>query len=118
MYLDDQTNLNYDISRAAWIGDYNDPNTFLDIFITNGDQNRTGWSNTRYDELILKKAALEADPKQRMKYFREAEEILIDELPILPIYFYVTKDMVNAKVKGLNPNIRNLIAFKYLYMIP
>ncbi|MEK7484138.1 MAG: peptide ABC transporter substrate-binding protein [Planctomycetota bacterium] len=118
VYLDDQTNLNYDISRAAWIGDYNDPNTFLDIFITNGDQNRTGWSNTRYDELILKKAALEADPKQRMKYFREAEEILIDELPILPIYFYVTKDMVNAKVKGLNPNIRNLIAFKYLYRTP
>lgn len=118
VYLDDQTHLNYDICRAAWIGDYNDPNTFLDIFITDGDQNRTGWSNARYDELILEKAASETDPKHRMKYFREAEEILIEELPILPIYFYVTKDMVSPKVRGLNPNIRNLIAFKYLYLAP
>ena len=77
VYLDDQDSLNYEISRSAWIGDYNDPNTFLDMYITNGDQNKTGWSNKRYDEIILKLAALESDPNKRMAYFHEAESILI-----------------------------------------
>lgn len=118
VYLDAQENLDYDLCRAAWIGDYNDPNTFLDMYITNGDQNKTGWSNTRYDQLILEKSALEGDPKTRMDYFHEAETILMEELPVLPIFFYVTKDMISPKVRGFYPNIRNLIAFKYLSVVP
>jgi oligopeptide transport system substrate-binding protein len=116
VYLDDQNYLKYKISRSAWIGDYNDPNTFLDLFVTNGTQNRTGWSNKRYDELILELAALEGNPEKRMAYFNEAEQILMEELPIFPLYFYVTKDMVHPRVRNFHPNIRNLIAFKYLSM--
>ncbi|MBI4567141.1 MAG: hypothetical protein HY719_01955, partial [Planctomycetes bacterium] len=52
-YLADQSKLNYDLCRASWIGDYNDPNTFLDMFVTNGGNNNTGWSNPLYDRLML-----------------------------------------------------------------
>ncbi|HEX6271487.1 MAG TPA: peptide ABC transporter substrate-binding protein [Polyangiaceae bacterium] len=51
-YLAAQQTLDYEIARAGWIGDYEDPNTFLDMWVTNGGQNRTGWSSARYDELI------------------------------------------------------------------
>jgi oligopeptide transport system substrate-binding protein len=51
VYLDKESNMDYQISRAAWIGDYLDPTTFLDMFITGGGNNRTGWSNPRYDAI-------------------------------------------------------------------
>ena len=51
-YLQSQQKLNYDVSRAGWIGDYVDPNTFLDMWITKGGNNQTGWSNARYDALL------------------------------------------------------------------
>src|SRR5664280_152415 len=51
VYLDDRTNLNYQVARARWIGDYTDPNTFLDMFVTGGAMNETGWSSKSYDAL-------------------------------------------------------------------
>jgi oligopeptide transport system substrate-binding protein len=51
-YLDTQRKLGYDLSRAGWIGDYTDPNTFLDMWITDGPQNNTGWSDPRFDRMI------------------------------------------------------------------
>src|SRR5690606_27212604 len=52
VFLASQRSMNYEISRASWLGDYYDPNTFLDLMITDGGNNETGWSNARYDELI------------------------------------------------------------------
>jgi oligopeptide transport system substrate-binding protein len=57
VYLDSTINRNYQIARAAWIGDYLDPNTFLDMWLTNGGNNKTGWSNPDYDALIAKAGA-------------------------------------------------------------
>ncbi len=51
-YLESETSLNYDVSRGGWVGDYEDPNTFLDIWVTNGGNNKTGWGNLVYDRLI------------------------------------------------------------------
>jgi oligopeptide transport system substrate-binding protein len=104
VYLDTQKTRTFDVSRSAWIGDYADPNTFLDMFVTGGENNRTGWGNLEYDELIAA-AALEADPTRRMEHFAEAEAILMDELPILPIYFYVTRNLVNPRLGGFHPNV-------------
>ena len=87
--LDTQQRIDYDISRSSWVGDYNDPNTFMDMFVTDGGNNETGWSNTHYDALIAA-AALENDKDQRFALFREAEKILVeDEMPICPLYYYV-----------------------------
>ncbi|MAF66121.1 MAG: hypothetical protein CMJ84_10760 [Planctomycetes bacterium] len=104
VYLDTQKTRTFDVSRSAWIGDYADPNTFLDMFVTGGENNRTGWGDLRYDELIAA-AAVEPDPVRRMELFAEAEAILMDELPILPIYFYVTRNLVNPRLGGFHGNV-------------
>ncbi|MBI3852642.1 MAG: peptide ABC transporter substrate-binding protein [Verrucomicrobia bacterium] len=101
-----QSKLDYDLSQSSWIGDYNDANTFLDMFMTNNGNNRTGWGNARYDEL-LRAANKETDLKLREKLFQEAESLLIrDELPIVPLYFYVGFNYYDPnKVAGIYPNI-------------
>lgn len=116
VYLDDVTQLNYQIARAGWIGDYTDPNTFLDMFVTGGGNNNTGWSNETYDRLI-EEANRELDPGKRMKLFRKAETILVaEELPILPLYFYVKQDLKAHKVQGIHPNVRALHPFTHIYI--
>ena len=104
VYLDTTFKKDYDIARAGWIGDYPDPNTFLDMWVTDGPQNNTNWSNAEFDKLI-EDAAAEGDPDRRMKMLFRAEEILIDEVPFIPIYFYVSKNMVKPHVKGFSNNI-------------
>jgi oligopeptide transport system substrate-binding protein len=114
VYLNQQAKLDYQIARAGWIGDYVDPNTFLDMWITGGGNNQTGWSNQRYDELIVR-AGRTLDPKERMRLFNEAERLLVvDEVPIVPLYTYVNKGMLSRKVKGWYPNILDQHPLKYL----
>ena len=87
-WLRAQSELDYDLSRSSWIGDYNDPNTFLDMFMSNNGNNRTGWKNPRYDALI-REANAAPDIKKREKILQQAETLLIhDELPIVPLYTY------------------------------
>jgi oligopeptide transport system substrate-binding protein len=106
VYLDAQRNTNYDLTRSSWVGDYNDPNTFLDLFRSNNGNNRTGWKNARYDEL-MDKANSEVDVAKRAALLREAETILVrDEAPIIPVYFYVGFNYYDpAKIKGVYHNI-------------
>jgi oligopeptide transport system substrate-binding protein len=99
VYLDDQTNLNYQVDRAGWIGDYVDANTFMDMFVTNGGNNETGWSNKAYDADIAKAKAT-GDIKLRMKYMHDAEKILMTEFPIAPIYYYTLPVLLKSKIKG------------------
>jgi oligopeptide transport system substrate-binding protein len=109
-------NLDYQICRGNWIGDYVDPNTFLDMFVTNGGNNRTGWGNARYDRLIAA-ASKEMDEKKRMDLFRRAEKILVvDELPILPVYYHVSLNMYRPDVKGISPNLLNIHPWKYIWV--
>jgi oligopeptide transport system substrate-binding protein len=102
-YLSAQRELKYAVARAGWSGDYLDPNTFLDLFVTDGENNETGWSNAEYDALI-RDAATETDPAKRMKMFERAEAILLDEMPIVPIYFRVSKNVVRPYVNGFYNN--------------
>ncbi len=103
--------LQHDIARAAWIGDYPDPNTFLKMMVTGGANNQTGWGNAEYDDLIAK-AAAEPDQQQRLEYFQRAERILMDEMPLIPVYYYVSLNMAAPYVKGLYPNIQNVQPLK------
>ena len=80
-----QQQMDYMLSRRAWIGDYLDPNTYLDMFVTGGENNSTGFCNAEYDKLIAD-AAREPDEAKRMQMLERAERILMDELPIIPIY--------------------------------
>lgn len=117
VYLDSQNRLDYDVSRSGWIADYPDPNTFLDMFVTGNGNNKTGWSNARYDELI-RLAAAEPDPARRMEMLREAETILLDEMPIIPMYFYVSKNLVHPSVKGFFNNVQDEHPLKLLEIVP
>ena len=93
VYLDNRQTLNYDVARAGWIGDYTDPMTFIDMFVTGGGNNDTGWGNPQYDELV-KTAKSTGDQKVRMKAMHDAEKILMDEMPICPVYFYTRPEMI------------------------
>ena len=113
VYLDSETRGNYQISRAAWIGDYLDPNNFLDMFLTDGGNNRTGWGNTEYDRLIAA-AANAVTKEERFKYFQENERILMEESPIMPIYTYTKVYLREPSVKGWYDNILNQHPYKYV----
>lgn len=119
VYLNSMSSLDYDFCRASWVGDYNDPNTFLDMFVTNGGNNRTGWSNPKYDALI-RAAAKELNPQKRMDLFRQAETILCtEELPILPLYYYVGVQFYDPqKITGIQPNVLDEHPLKYIRKLP
>ena len=113
VFLDRVHGLDYEIARAGWYGDYVDPNTFLDMFVTGGGNNDTGWSNEAYDALI-ERAANETDAAARARTLAEAEAILLDETPIVPIYFYTTAILVRPGLVGVEPNLLNRIDFSRL----
>lgn len=104
-----QTRLNpgrWDALRYSWNGDYNDPFTFLEIFQSGHGQNFTGYSNPRFDALA-RQAAGEADTVTRARILTEAERTLLEDYPIIPIYFYVSKHLVKPHVRGYEANVMN-----------
>jgi oligopeptide transport system substrate-binding protein len=106
VYLNAQSHLDFDLSRSSWIGDYNDPQTFLGMFTSTDGNNRTGWKNARYDTLI-REANEQADLPQRARLFQQAETLLVqDETPIVPLFFYVGINYFDTnKIQGINQNI-------------
>lgn len=104
-YLVAQRNLEFDLVRSSWIGDYNDPNTFLDLFMADNGNNRTGWKNARYDSL-LRAATTEPDIDRRAGILEQAETLLVrDEVPIIPLWFEVGFSLYHPnRITGVHPN--------------
>jgi len=115
VWLDDRTNMNYDVVRRAPTADYEDPNTFLDMFVTNGVNNNTGWSNKSYDALIAK-AKVTLDPKARMATLHAAEKIFTTELPVLPVYFYTSPVLLRKSIKNFCQSTRGFPDWKNAYI--
>lgn len=113
VYLKTRREKAYQIARAAWIGDYNDPNTFLDMWTSASGINHSGWGSEEYDQLIVK-AAKEQDLDKRFTLFQEAEKILINEAVMIPIYFYKSVYLKDKSVKGWYPNILNWHPYKHV----
>jgi oligopeptide transport system substrate-binding protein len=105
VYLNTQQLMDYDFDVSDWIGDYSDPQTFLDMFVTDGGNNQTGWGDLQYDQM-LQTSENTPDPAQRMQIFQNMEKILVeDEAPIVPIYFWVGLSLYDPdKLGGLEPN--------------
>jgi len=116
VYLSSLSSLDYGIARSSWVGDYPDPNTFLDMFITGGGNNRTGWSDPAYDRLLAA-ATAEADPVKRFEILGQAEEILVrTQIPICPIFYYVGIQLYDtAKLGGIQPNVLDEHPLKAMY---
>ena len=117
VYLDSMRRTNYSLGRFAWIGDYVDPSTFLDLFTTDSGNNETGWSNAEYDRLA-RLAANTGDKAARYDAFQKAEAILMDEMPILPIYFYTQSRLIRPSIQGWHPNVIDDYDFKSIYLVP
>ena len=105
IWLASMRELSFDMCRSSWVGDYNDPNTFIEMFTTGNGNNRTGWSNKRYDELIPL-AMREADVAKRHLLFQEAEKLLVsDDPPIIPVYHYVGVQFYRDGLQGVRANM-------------
>jgi oligopeptide transport system substrate-binding protein len=109
VYLNSLGSLDFGIARSSWVGDYPDPNTFLDLFLSESGNNRTGWKNATYDRLIhdAARAAADTDPRKRFEIMRHAEEFLVrDEAPISPLFFYVGIQLYDGnRLGGIEPNV-------------
>ena len=114
VFLNTRQQGDYEIARHGWVGDYIDPMTFLDLWTTDGGNNDAGFSNAEYDELIAA-AKVETDSDKRNELLRQAEDILMDEMPILPIYYYTTVTAANENVKDVHISTLGKIYFKYAY---
>jgi oligopeptide transport system substrate-binding protein len=106
-----------EVFRAGWIADYNDAYSFAQLMHSNNEQNDSGYNNPVYDEL-LDRASQEQDPAERAALMEAAERVLLEDLPIIPIYFYVSKHLVKPWVVGFTPNIMDHHATKDLAVLP
>ncbi|MFT9818544.1 peptide ABC transporter substrate-binding protein [Lysinibacillus sp. NPDC056185] len=116
VYIDKLKTGDYQIGRMGWVADYKDPYTFLETFDTakNGN-NQTGWENAQYKGL-LNKAVAEVDEAKRMDYLKQAEAIIMKELPVAPIYYYTNLSVVKKNIENLDPNPTGDIHLKYVKM--
>ena len=115
VYLSREMVGDFQISRAGWIGDYEDPNTFLDLMRPNRGNNKTGWENMEFDALVEEANTIN-DQKKRYELLNEAEKILIDNMPIIPLYTYVRVYQLSPDVKGFNPHILDHHHPKFIYL--
>jgi oligopeptide transport system substrate-binding protein len=113
VYLDSMDRLDYALARSGWIGDYVDPYNFLECYLTGNGNNRTGWSNAEYDELLAKSVA-EPDNAKRFEYFQQAEAILLESAPVIPLYFYTNPRLMDTAVENFEGNILGYISYKTL----
>jgi oligopeptide transport system substrate-binding protein len=115
VYLSREMVGDFQVSRAGWIGDYEDPNTFLDLMRPNRGNNKTGWENYEFDNLVMK-ANSTINQSERYELLNEAEKILIDSMPIIPLYTYVRSYQLSPDVKGYNPHILDHHHPKFIYL--
>jgi len=115
VYLSREMVGDFQISRAGWIGDYEDPNTFLDLMRPNRGNNKTGWENMEFDALVDEANTIN-DQEKRYELLNEAEKILIDNMPIIPLYTYVRVYQLSPDVKGFNPHILDHHHPKFIYL--
>ncbi|MCB1678050.1 MAG: peptide ABC transporter substrate-binding protein [Halioglobus sp.] len=116
VYLDSVTQMHFQVARRGWIGDYVDPNNFLDLFLTGGGNNNTGFADPRYDELILEQAPRAATRRERFAIFHAAETRLMQQMPIIPIYTYTSKHLIHPSVRGMPSNLMDSLNLKYVWL--
>lgn len=91
----------FQIIRFAWIADYPDPSSFLDTMLSDNGNNNAGWKNAEYDR-VVNEADHELNQARRFALYQRAEQILADECPVAPIYFYTRANLRLPDVKGWN----------------
>ena len=116
-YIAAQQSLEFDMALAGWIGDYLDPTTFLDMWTRNNGNNNTGWDSPEY-EAMLRSAARQPEPKARLASLAQAERLLMDELPILPMAWYSRLYLHRPEVHGWHPLVLDNHPWKTITLQP
>ena len=109
-WLQNQQSKNYTISTSRWIGDFVDPVTYLEVHQTGGGYNFNGWSDPRYDEL-LRQAAVAPNAAARHELFQQAEALLLDAAPSVPLFFGARLYLMQPSVKNWSPALLGLHRF-------
>jgi oligopeptide transport system substrate-binding protein len=107
----------WDIVRLGWSADYNDAGDFLEIFRSGSSNNDTGYSNVNYDSL-LDSAANSADASYRRHVLEQAENLMLSEYPVIPIYYFSSKRLIKPYIKGARNNPLNKLYSKHLSIQP
>ncbi|HHZ8502688.1 TPA: peptide ABC transporter substrate-binding protein [Morganella morganii] len=116
-YIDSRNTGNFDVIRASWVGDYNEPSTFLSLLTSTHSGNIAQYHNEKYDAL-LKTAALETDDSARNTDYNDAEKLLAEDMPIAPIYQYTNGRLIKPWLKGYPVNNPEDVAYSHnLYII-
>ncbi len=115
VYLNSLNQGNFDIARRAWIGDYDDPYTFVNMYETGNGMNNGGYSNPAYDALVQKSTTLQ-NQAERMRLFDEAEKILNADLPILPLFHASKTYALRKTVKGWYPTFLHIHPLREVYL--
>jgi len=115
VYLDTEHKLDYDVSRGGWIADYPDPYTFLSTFASWSENNRTGWVNPRYDELLAESERT-VDPAKRYQILGQAETVMMEDAPLIPIYHYTRVYNIQPSVKNWYPTFLDHHPYKFVYL--
>ncbi|MEF2964686.1 peptide ABC transporter substrate-binding protein [Paenibacillus sp. M1] len=117
VFLENRQSLNYQIARAGWSADYNDPMTYIDVYTTNSGNNDIGFSNEEYDKLVAEAKASE-DNTKRNENFKRAEEILIgEEQALMPIYYYTNVAVEKPYLKGVVLDFSGAIDYTRAYLL-
>ena len=103
----------FQLARDRWIGDYLDPNTYLEIFLTGSPMNYHGYSNKQFDTLVLQ-GNKETDPVKRMQTLAQAEKILLEDAALIPIATYTTTYLVKPNLQGFYGNLIDTHPVKYM----
>ncbi|WPC37244.1 peptide ABC transporter substrate-binding protein [Brachyspira hyodysenteriae] len=110
------TKKKYQIARMGWTGDYHDPMTMLDVMVSYGGVNHSGFSNAQYDNLITEAKTIYTNNGLRMENMKKAEAILLDEMPIIPLYYRSDSFIVSPNLKDLVLNPFGRHRFNYCYL--
>ncbi len=106
-----------EVFRAAWIGDYQDPFTFLEIMHSTHGQNDVGYSSPEYDALV-DGSMVELDPQARMQQLQDAESVLLRDQPVIPLFFYVSRRLVKPWVRGWDDSLLDYHPTRHMYIDP
>lgn len=115
VFLTTRVQKQYQIARDAWTADYNDPMTFLDMFVSNSDNNNPGYNNPEYDKTI-QAAKQELDANKRIDLMHKAEDMLMADQPVIPLYYQVQPKGVKDYVKGVKVSPLGQVYFTKAYI--
>jgi oligopeptide transport system substrate-binding protein len=105
-----------EVFRGGWIADYADPASFLDLFMSENSLNNTFYSDSGFETLM--KSAANSSGQARMELLHQAEAQLMKDMPVIPLYYYVSRHLVRPRISGFSENVRDVHLSRYLAVKP